>query len=401
MKNFAHISDLHLGYTSGKKVDNKTKINLREQDGYQLFNECIDEIINEGDIDFVICTGDFFHSPKPNMRAILEAQTALRKLAEHNIKFYCLAGNHDSTDTVKDIPANRVLHIPELGIYSYSDPYKVIEIDNVALHLVSHHGYTLQHNTMEQIKLIENKINILCTHGSCFDDNLGIILHSEAEPREIVIPQKILDMDWDYILLGHIHERGWVGSTDGRTDTSDRKVFYGGSLLRRGFSDKECKLGRGWTKWSINEKTKEFTPKFFTLNQRRQMEIVINCLDKEVSDIENELQEIFTNLELDDFPILRVILIDIQNNKRTQINWKRFEEFTSKCLTFHIKFTTAQEFNKMNISGEIFSFDLLESYKEYWEQANTKYKEEYRKEINSINNKLLRRGQDKILESTK
>lgn len=398
----AHISDIHLGYTSGKKVDPITKTNLREEDGYKALEECFEQIIAEGDIDTVVCTGDFFHSPTPKPKTITVAQNQIRELYKNNIRFVCLAGNHDSTDAVKDIPSSRVLHIPELGIYSYIEPYKIYELsDNIILHLVSHHGYTEQKETMKNVKPIEGKINILCTHGSCYDDNLEMILHSEAEPREVVIPENVLSLNWDYTLLGHIHERGWVSSTDGLTDTANKRVFYGGSLFRRGFSDKDCALGRGWTKWTIDEDTKSMTPEFFTVEQRPQMEVVVNCKDKEAIDIEREIRVLFNNIDFDVTPILRVILIDIPNNKRTQINWKRFEEQTSKCLTFTVKFTTAEQIKKLNISGEIFSFDLIEAYNEFWKVANKSYAEKDRASINSVNNKLLKMGQDRVLDSQK
>lgn len=398
----AHISDIHLGYTSGKKVDPITKTNLREEDGYKALKECFEQIIAEGDVDTVVCTGDFFHSPTPKPKTITVAQNQIRELYKNNIRFVCLAGNHDSTDAVKDIPSSRVLHIPELGIYSYIEPYKIYELsDNIILHLVSHHGYTEQKETMKNVKPIEGKINILCTHGSCYDDNLEMILHSEAEPREVVIPENVLSLNWDYTLLGHIHERGWVSSTDGLTDTANKRVFYGGSLFRRGFSDKDCALGRGWTKWTIDEDTKSMTPEFFTVEQRPQMEVVVNCKDKEAIDIEREIRALFSNIDFDVTPILRVILIDIPNNKRTQINWKRFEEQTSKCLTFTVKFTTAEQIKKLNISGEIFSFDLIEAYNEFWKVANKSYAEKDRASINNVNNKLLKMGQDRVLDSQK
>lgn len=398
----AHISDIHLGYTSGKKVDPVTKTNLREEDGYKALKECFEQIIAEGDVDTVVCTGDFFHSPTPKPKTITVAQNLIRELYKNNIRFVCLAGNHDSTDAVKDIPSSRVLHIPELGIFSYIEPYKIYELsDNIVLHLVSHHGYTEQKETMKNVKPIEGKINILCTHGSCYDDNLEMILHSEAEPREVVIPENVLSLNWDYTLLGHIHERGWVSSTDGLTDTANKKVFYGGSLFRRGFSDKDCELGRGWTKWTIDEDTKSMTPEFFTVEQRPQMEVVVNCKDKEAIDIEREIRVLFNRIDFDVTPILRVILIDIPNNKRTQINWKRFEEQTSKCLTFTVKFTTAEQIKKLNISGEIFSFDLIEAYNEFWKVANKSYAEKDRASINSVNNKLLKMGQDRVLDSQK
>ena len=74
---------------------------------------------------------------------------------------------------------------------------------------------------------------------------------------------------------------------------------------------------------------------------------------------------------------------------------------TSKCLTFTVKFTTAEQIKKLNISGEIFSFDLIEAYNEFWKVANKSYAEKDRASINSVNNKLLKMGQDRVLDSQK
>ena len=65
------------------------------------------------------------------------------------------------------------------------------------------------------------------------------------------------------------------------------------------------------------------------------MEVVVNCKDKEAIDIEREIRALFSNIDFDVTPILRVILIDIPNNKRTQINWKRFEKTDIKMFNIY------------------------------------------------------------------
>lgn len=397
MVKFAHISDCHLGYTSGKKKDPITKLNIREQDGFDALEETITQIIEDGEIDFVLCSGDWFHSPNPSIHTIVKSQEQLDRLVENNIPFYNIAGNHDSTDAVKDVPSSRILHSPRLGLMSYTEPYVIEEIPNskVVLHLVSHHGYTAQKETMKDVKPIDGKFNILVTHGSVWDDNLGIMLHSESEPREVVVPEDVLKLDWDYILLGHIHERGWVGSKDGLTDTSKRKIFYGGSLIRRGFADKPCKLGRGWTKWSISRN--KMTPDFKIIKQRTQLDHYIMCDNKSIKNIEDEIIDFFKNVDLEEMPIVRISLVDIDLSTKMLLNWKHFDEYTSKCLTFTTKYSTKEEM-KIQLSGRNFSFDLLEAFSEFWNEAENSFAQTDRKEIELLSKKYLREGQSIILE---
>ena len=206
----AQISDCHLGYRSGQFRDVETGINLREQDGYDALEKAIDEII-EAKPDVVICSGDMFHSPKPSIYTIIQCKRILQKLVKAGIPFYNIAGNHDAEDSIREIPANAVIDEPLLNLYSYTEPYVVVEIaPGIVCHFVSHHGFIAQQETMKQLKTIKGKFNILVTHGSVYDTNMNMILHSESEPREIVIPEEIMNMDWDYTLMGHIHERGWV-----------------------------------------------------------------------------------------------------------------------------------------------------------------------------------------------
>lgn len=391
----AHISDTHLGYKSGNKRDPITGINLREQDGYNALKEVIDQII-EAEVDVVVCTGDFFHVPTPSIYTIVQAQEQIRRLYDANIKFYNLAGNHDASDSVIDMPANKVLNCPDMNLYSYVEPYVVANIgEDIYLHLISHHNYNEQKETMSKVEPIRNKINILCTHGSVYNPLTKLVLHNELSPREIIIPEDIIHKDWDYVWLGHIHERGWVGSSDGITDTMNTKVFYNGSTLRRGFTDKECKLGRGWTLWEIKDK-KSIIPSFYKIKQRSQYDFEINCLDKNVIDIEKEINEVFNSINLDESPILRINLLNLTIQNKSLINWKKFSEYTSKCLSFTTKTKTKEEIKK-EIEVIDLSFDLNSAYKEFYDEVKERYNKDNRDKIEKSAIKLLNQGQEKIL----
>ena len=348
MFTIAHLSDLHLGYSSGRKKIDENGYNVRENDGYVAFNEAIDQIIEEK-VNMVLIAGDFFHSPRPKNHTLLIAQDSLRRLAEAGIEVYILAGNHDATDIRAEIPSSRLLNEPANGIYSYSDPYVVKEVHpGVFIHFISHHAFVNQEETMDNIKLVDDSVNILASHGSCYDTNIGAILKTPNEPREVIIPQAIMDMPWDYTLLGHIHERNWVGSEDGETDTSGRKQFYNGSLLRRGFADKACKNGRGWTKWIINE-DKSIDYEMFTIHEREQLDMEpINVKDKKTKDVEAEIikqlksidkymENKYGEITLDNSPIVRQTIVGVSAITRLSLNLQRFNQYTFNHLTHNFK----------------------------------------------------------------
>jgi len=383
MFTIAHLSDLHLGYSSGRKKTDENGYNVRENDGYLAYNEVVDQVIKEK-VDAVLVAGDFFHSPRPKNHTILVAQEGLRRLAKENIKVYILAGNHDATDIRAEVPSSRLLHEPGSGIYSYSDPYVVKEVHpGIFIHFVSHHAFVDQKETMDTIKLIDGAVNILASHGSCYDTNIGEILRTPNEPREVIIPEAIMNLPWDYTWLGHIHERNWIGSEDGKTDTSGRKQFYNGSLLRRGFADKACKNGRGWTKWTINDDN-TIEHKLFRIHEREQLDLEpIKVKGKKTKEVEEEIikqlrgidsymENKYGEITLENAPIVRQTIVGVSAVTRLSLNLQRFNQFTYKYLTHNFKIVPNDE--EVNLS-EVVSVDSLNNsdivvvFKE-WNKSN-------------------------------
>lgn len=405
--NLAHLSDLHLGYSSGKKNIDENGYNVRENDGYIAYNQAVDQIIKEK-VDAVLVAGDMFHSPRPKNHTMLIAQEGLRRIAKEGIPVYIIAGNHDATDVRAEIPSSRLLHEPANNIFSYSDPYVVEEIsEGIHMHFLSHHAYVEQKDTMDFIKLIPDSINILASHGSCYDTHIGAVLKTPNEPREVVIPQSVMEMPWDYTLLGHIHERGWIGSKDRKTDTENRKQFYNGSILRRGFADKVSPNGRGWTKWIIDTETKEITHKMFNVKEREQVDMKsIDVKEKSALDIEKEIitqlksiddymEKKYGGITLENTPIVRQTIVGVNTITRLSLNLQRFNEYTSKYLTHTFRIvpdsetietdgtTSVESLNNADIVA-VFSewnkkneekFELNEDLKEsIWEAAKIQLK---------------------------
>ena len=242
----AHLSDIHLGYKSGRR-ETPDHVNVRVQDGYTLLHAIVSDVIAEG-VDAVVIAGDMFHSPRPDMRTICVAQDELRRFADANIPVYLLAGNHEAVDSASEIASSRVLHDSERRIYSIIDPYASFEMaDGLMLHMVSHHMYMGQSETMSKVAATPGAVNIFTTHGGVIDPIMKMRLRAQQSPREIVIPDHLLSQNaWSAVMLGHIHERSTV------QDSAGNSVYYNGSVLRRGFSDQDNGEGRGWTLWTIH-----------------------------------------------------------------------------------------------------------------------------------------------------
>ena len=336
-----HLSDIHAGYRAGRRL-NGEGVNIREQDGYNALEEMISEII-EAEVDGVTVAGDTMHAPEPHIRELIEVQKQFRRLSDAGIKVYILGGNHESTDVRSDIAAARIFDDPWRGIFSFAEPYNRVEIaDGIFLHMVSHHMYGDQADTMSQIKSVDGAINIFTTHGSVIDPLMEIALHTHGSPREVVIPDELLeDQDWNYILLGHIHERGWVGSKDDLTDTYGSRIYYNGSTLRRGFSDKEMPLGRGWTLWNI-EPDGTITPDIRTVKQRTQLDFTpIDTTDLSAEAVTEKVIENLRSSQEDGVrflegsaPILRQQFTNLTPAKNIAMDWRAIDAEASHSLMF-------------------------------------------------------------------
>lgn len=381
MFKLAHLSDLHLGYTSTRKV-NAQGINLREVDGYITMQKIITDVIKH-DVDAVVVAGDTFHTPSPNMRSIQFAQKQLWRLWKAGIKVYILAGNHDASDLKAELAASRILNDEWKNIHSHAEPYVKHEIfDGIHLHLVSHHAYGEQSETMSQIKPVEGEINIFSTHGSVIDPILEYKLHTEHSPREIVIPNGLLDeLDWSYTLLGHIHERGWVGSSDKKHDTSNTKIYYNGSSIRRGFSDKSVPLGRGWTLWEIDN-SGNFTAYPKTIEQRPQYDF--DTIDASSLTAEELTSKIVENLKSTQIngteydsktaPIIRQKVVNLSPSKSAGIDRQIIDVNSQHAMDWKFRpylMNDTDSNNPQSPSDSLPTTDVVDAYDKWAKESST------------------------------
>ena len=406
----ALVSDLHIGYASTRITDEQ-KINLRVGDGYRALAEIVTQIIEQG-ADAVLVPGDTFHIPTPNIKDIVYAQNQFRRFYEAGIPVYILAGNHDALDEAAEIAASRVLHDPLRKIYSHVEPYVQYEIaDGINLHMVSHHLYNDQADTFRKIKPHEGALNIFSTHGSLIDPLLQIKLHTEQSPREIVIPNSLLnEKGWSYSMLGHIHERGWIGSKDKKSDTSNTKVFYSGSVLRRGFSDKDVPLGKGWTMWTI-ESDGTFTPEFFTIAQRPQSDFrIIDALNLTAADVTDLIIKNLTTshgfgeeLNFKEAPILRQRVINLAPAKHQALDWKSITANSTHAMQWILHPATPADTEKEKAAGQgvvTENTDILRVYEDWVEksEAITRVDKDNKELVVAQGRKLIESGRDGVLE---
>lgn len=412
----AHLSDLHLGYSSSNCKLNPQGVRWREADGYMAWIREIKDIINDGTVDVVLIAGDVFHTPTPSILAVKQAQKGVRMLADAGIPVVILTGNHDTSDVRSELAATALLNDPDHGVYSHYEPYATYDVnDDVRLHLISHHLYKEQASTWDKVKPTNGKINIFSTHGSMIDPLTKLAMHTDASPREVIIPDEIVNNPgWDYRLLGHIHERGFVGSSDdGKSDTSHLKTYYNGSLIRRGFSDGETPLGRGWTKWTV-QPDGLLLPEFHTVAQRPQEDLpVINALDLSAADITDIAYDHVSNAVEDikspfTAPILRQRVVNITPEKRKAVDQAMLRKLAAPALSWQLSMKTIQD--EPEDEDDVVSNSIdpsnggVKKQFEDWLTNNDAYEkvnESIRDSVRASMENFIRMGQEAVLDAGK
>lgn len=277
---FLHLSDTHLGYR-------QYQLKEREKDFLDVFNQAIDIAI-ENNVDFIIHTGDFFHSSAPSNETIVDAINLIKRLKDYKIPLYTIPGNHDRGSGVRDISPLKILshfgikfleqHVEEF------DGVNIFGIKYISKHFLK--KVNLKNALEDLFEKAENKNNF----------NL-LMLHFEFEP---FFPNglKLEDIPdaFEYIGIGHFHQR-----QEPFKDSLGRWIVYPGSTEYTAFNEKTyIEKGCYIVNLSADKSvTIEFKPlntrTFLRLSQKiekdEDFEILINKIKNEAEKVEDNVKK--------------------------------------------------------------------------------------------------------------
>lgn len=220
---FVHLSDTHLGYRQYGLV-------ARENDFLEVFNQAMDEIVEERP-DFAIHSGDLFESSRPPTRALMAAQSGFSKLNEAEIPVYGVAGNHDVIMRKNALPPHILFKRFGLKLLSPKNPSFI-------------HGDVFiggaPYATKYQSKFFVEHLNRI--EESAMDYKKRILVLHQGLDQYIPVDYELkigdLPRGFNYYALGHIHDR----LVD---DYADGKLAYAGSTELWRFNEVEAYLKNG------------------------------------------------------------------------------------------------------------------------------------------------------------
>ncbi len=187
MGDFIHTADTHLGYHQYHRSE-------READFATAFTQVIDHAIDR-DVDAVVHAGDLFHDSRPSTRTIQTALTQLRRLADANIEFLAVVGNHDGTYDAQWIDIFSELG---LAIHLGTDPHTVAGTAFYGIdHIPESQRKTLSydftpHDAQHAVLVLHGLVAPLSPHGTWDADQLlghspipfdAVLLGDDHAPR--------------------------------------------------------------------------------------------------------------------------------------------------------------------------------------------------------------------------
>lgn len=198
---FIHAADLHLDSPFiGLNYLPEEIFQFVKESTFHSFTRIIDLAIQEK-VDFLLIAGDLYDDEDRSLKAQLYFQKQMKRLCEHHIKAYIIHGNHDHTSG-----RSIQLDLPE-NVHIFSD--KDVECVNYERNgdiIASIYGYsypvrTVTENIGKRFEKASNApFHIGLLHGSIASDHS----HEPYCPFQL---SDLVEKDFDYWALGHIHKR--------------------------------------------------------------------------------------------------------------------------------------------------------------------------------------------------
>lgn len=197
---FIHIADVHLGAIPDS---NMPWAEERQKEIWESFKNII-KVCNEDDVDLLLIAGDLFHK-QPLVRELKEVDYYFSTLKTAHVVI--IAGNHDYIGPRSNY---RGFEWTENVHMLSEDTTEALTIDaiNTTVYGFSYHARDIKESRYDDLRPLDTAgIHILLGHGG-------------DEKNVPINRRKLLDSNFDYIALGHIH----------KPEIFSDKMAYSGSL---------------------------------------------------------------------------------------------------------------------------------------------------------------------------
>ena len=317
---FIHMADMHFDvpFTVLNNRNNLGEKRRLEQ------REALRKIINyikNNNINYLFIAGDLYEHEYIRKSSIEFINNLFKEIP--NTRIFITPGNHDpyiNNSMYKTFKWNDNVHIFDRKI-------EVIEEQECDIYGFGFNDFYCRDSGIENIKIKNtNKINILITHGALTGGNLE---NMEYNPLN---KNRLKNLGFDYIALGHIHKLDYNSELD-------QRIVYPGSTISMGFDE----MGEHGVIYGDIDKEK-FKIEFIPIDNREFKE-----LEMDISNIfsKEELIEKINNLNLNSNYYYKIIL---KGDKNFNININELFQYIIKENIIKIKNDTKLKINLEEIS---------------------------------------------------
>ena len=318
----AHIADTHVGFSAYRRSDPGSGINQREMDIYQAFVRQIDSIVKVRP-DLVLHAGDLFDSVRPSNRALSVVLEQLLRLSEENIPIMLIAGNH-STPRLRETGSVFRLFDHIDGVHpAYTPGAHKLEMGDLLVTAFPHQDRDGLISLLQKWKRGKHRFEIGMLHTGI----QGLSRYSMGEANELNLPSSLLNLDMDYIALGHFHERSEITSN----------ACYSGSLERMSFS--EAGQEKGYLLVDLESRKREFVP----LSTRPMFSLgPISAKGYTAADLQTELVSALGSVELKG-ALVRLVVKDVPPAIYRSLDQNALRSLAEDAVHLELKFDIVQE----------------------------------------------------------
>ena len=311
------MADTHVGYTTYRRTDPETGMNQREVDVYRAFERAIDSIISRRP-DLVLHSGDLFDSVRPSNRALSVVLEQLLRLSDADIPVVLIAGNH-STPRLRETGSVFRLFEHLDGVHPFYTPgVHRREFGDLLVTAFPHQDRGTVMPVLQDWKRSRHRYEVGMLHAGI----QGLSRYGTGEANELSLPSSLLNLDADYIALGHYHMQEQITAN----------AWYSGSLERLSFA--EAGQDKGYMLVDLERGKKEFV----RLPVRPMFSLgPISAKGRGPGELQTELAEALGSVDLDG-AIVRLVVNDIPSPLYRSLDQNALRAQAEKAVHLELKF---------------------------------------------------------------
>ena len=270
---FIHTADIHLGKTYRNSPG--------EAERFEDFFDCLSGIVTDAvteSVDFVLISGDLFHTGQILPRTFARTIETLQPLKRAGIPCIAIEGNHDWIHRRQNISWMEALS--EMGYISLLrpmrteeggyrfDPFNHVTGQGGKIEIDGLHIYGLGYIGAQAGNHVERICNAVTTENNLLLFHVGIWQYSPVEIGNMKIEEALpLAEKFDYVALGHGHKKYIIETPDGKPF-----AYNPGAPERVNFGEE--KYDKGYFFITVHEG--KYIPEFRPTHPRPMLVEIIN-----------------------------------------------------------------------------------------------------------------------------